>query len=86
MVEVLASRTQAHVTYFQQAWGELAHLTRSFINSKRVYAISRNLVLVIEKAVIRAIDNLYQLDYEIKSGQVDRFYAFELFLLKFQRN
>ena len=37
MVEVLASRTQAHVTYFQQAWGELAHLTRSFINSKRVY-------------------------------------------------
>lgn len=55
------------------------------INSKRVYAISRNLGLVSEKAVIRAIDNLYQLDYEIKSGQVDRFYAFELFLIEFKR-
>ena len=56
------------------------------IKPGRVYVISKSLSLISEKAILRALDDLYQLDYEIKSGQVDRFYAFELFLLKFQRN
>ena len=56
------------------------------IKPGRVYALSKSLSLISEKAILRAIEDLYQLDYEIKSGQVDRFYAFELFLLKFQRN
>jgi len=30
-----------------------------------------------------AIDDLYYLDYQIKSGQIDRFYGFELFLINF---
>lgn len=30
-----------------------------------------------------ALDDLYQLDYNIKSGQIDRFYGFELFLINF---
>lgn len=29
------------------------------------------------------LDNLYYLDYQIKSGQIDRFYGFELFLINF---
>lgn len=29
------------------------------------------------------LDDLYQLDYNIKSGQIDRFYGFELFLINF---
>lgn len=33
--------------------------------------------------VAKALDNLYQLDYKIKSGQIDRFYGMELFLINF---
>ncbi len=33
--------------------------------------------------VARALDDLYYLDYNIKSGQIDRFYGFELFLINF---
>lgn len=56
------------------------------IKPGRVFALSRLLSLVSEQAINNAIEDLYQLDYEIKSGQVDRFYAFEMFLLKFKRN
>ena len=52
----------------------------------RVYVLSKFLSLISEKAILRALDDLYELDYNIKSGQVDRYYAFELFLLKFKRN
>lgn len=51
-----------------------------------VYAVSKQLSLCSEKAINRAIEDLYTLDSEIKSGLVDRFYAFELFLIKFNRN
>lgn len=33
--------------------------------------------------ISRALDDLYNLDLNIKSGQVDRFYGFELFLINF---
>ena len=56
------------------------------IKPGRVYVLSKNLSLISEKAILRALDDLYELDYNIKSGQVDRFYAFELFLLEFKRN
>ena len=56
------------------------------IKPGRVMVISRHLSLISEKAILRALDDLYELDYNIKSGQVDRYYAFELFLLKFQRS
>ena len=32
---------------------------------------------------IKALEDLYKLDFEIKSGQIDRFYGFELFLINF---
>ena len=56
------------------------------IKPGRVYVLSKSLSLISEKAILRALDDLYELDYNIKSGQVDRFYAFELFLLEFKRN
>ncbi|MCR4911861.1 MAG: DNA polymerase III subunit delta [Bacilli bacterium] len=56
------------------------------IKPGRVFAISKSLSLISEKAVNRTLDDLFNLDLEIKSGRVDRFYAFELFLLKFKRN
>lgn len=36
-------------------------------------------------AIMQEIENLYQLDLAIKSSKVDRFYAFEMFLLNFNR-
>lgn len=33
--------------------------------------------------IAHALDDLYYLDYQIKSGQIDRFYGFELFLINF---
>jgi DNA polymerase-3 subunit delta len=36
-----------------------------------------------EDRLISILEQLYELDYNIKSGQIDRFYGFELFLLNF---
>ena len=33
--------------------------------------------------VLGILDQLYQLDYNIKSGQIDRYYGFELFLINY---
>lgn len=37
-----------------------------------------------EARLLNILDQLYMLDFQIKSGQVDRFYGFELFLLNFK--
>jgi len=36
-----------------------------------------------EQRLLAILDRLYELDFNIKSGQVDRFYGFELFLVNF---
>lgn len=54
------------------------------IKPGRVYILSKHLAIVSDAAIKRALDDLYQLDFDIKSGQIDRNYGFELFLLKFQ--
>ena len=56
------------------------------IKPGRVYVLSKNIPLLSEETVFQILDDLYQLDLDIKSGQVDRHYAFEMFLLKFKRN
>ena len=54
------------------------------INEIRAKILSRQVYNMKENAIKRAFDELYNLDYQIKSGQVDRFYAFELFLTNFK--
>lgn len=56
------------------------------IKPGRVRALARYLSLLSEKKTLDTLEELYKLDYDIKSGQVDRLYAFELFLINFQRN
>lgn len=56
------------------------------IKPGRAYILSKNLSLISENAINNALESLYKLDLDIKSGQVDRYYAFELFLLNFKRN
>ena len=52
----------------------------------RVQILKRQTYAMSEKAIHRTLDDLFNLDLQIKSGQVDRFYAFELFLINFKRD
>ena len=56
------------------------------INEKRAMVISRQVFNIDEKKIRKTIDELYNLDFQIKSGQVDRYYALELFLIKFNQD
>ena len=51
----------------------------------RAQILRKNTGLVSEKAIHRTLKDLFDLDLQIKSGLVDRFYAFELFLINFKR-
>lgn len=52
----------------------------------RVQILKRQTYAMSEKNIHKTLDDLFQLDLQIKSGQVDRFYAFELFLINFKRD
>lgn len=49
----------------------------------RVGVTLRNYRRFSKALVDRILDDLYRLDYQIKSGLIDRFYGFELFLINF---
>lgn len=51
----------------------------------RAQILRKNSALVSEKVIHKTLSDLFDLDLQIKSGQVDRFYAFELFLINFKR-
>ena len=55
------------------------------IKPGRAYILRKNTSYISEKAIHRTLNDLFELDLQIKSGQVDRFYAFELFLINFKR-
>lgn len=52
----------------------------------RVQILKRQTYTMSENAIHQTLDDLFNLDLQIKSGLVDRFYAFELFLLNFKRD
>ena len=51
----------------------------------RAQILRKNTSLVSEKSIHRTLNDLFNLDLQIKSGLVDRFYAFELFLINYKR-
>ena len=56
------------------------------INPVRAKILKRNSNLISRKVILQTLEDLYQLDLQIKSGLVDRYYSFELFLINFKRN
>ncbi len=54
------------------------------INPKRAIVIKKQIYSMSEETIHKTLDDLYKLDLDIKSGQVDRYYAFELFLINFK--
>ena len=56
------------------------------INPIRAKILRKNSMVISQRVINQALEDLYQLDLNIKSGLVDRFYSFELFLINFKRN
>ena len=54
------------------------------INQIRVEIMKKNIYTLSESTIHKTLQELYNLDLNIKSGLVDRFYAFELFLINFK--
>lgn len=52
-------------------------------NEFRVKFALKNSKYLSKRQIAHALDDLYLLDYQTKSGQIDRFYGFELFLINF---
>lgn len=53
------------------------------IHPYRVQLAIQNLNYIPLNRSMKVLDSLYDLDYKIKSGQIDPYYGFELFLLNF---
>lgn len=54
------------------------------INPYRADIIRKQSYFISEACIHETLEKLFQLDLNIKSGQVDRFYSFELFLINFK--
>lgn len=55
------------------------------IKDTRASILMRQSYNIDDIKIRNTLEELYQLDLQIKSGQVDRYYAFELFLIKFNK-
>lgn len=55
------------------------------INPIRAKILRKNSMIVSRKVIDQTLEALYQLDFQIKSGIVDRYFSFELFLINFSR-
>jgi len=55
------------------------------IHPVRAKILRKNSFVVSGKRILQVLEDLYQLDWQIKSGLVDRYYSFELFLISFKR-
>ena len=56
------------------------------INPIRAKILRKNSMTISQKRINQTLEDLYQLDLQIKSGLLDRNYSFELFLINFKRN
>lgn len=55
------------------------------INPIRAKILRKNSLVISRKIIDQTIEALYQLDLQIKSGIIDRYFSFELFLINFSR-
>ena len=60
--------------------------TELAINPIRAKILRKNSMVISQKRINQTLEDLYQLDLQIKSGLLDRNYSFELFLINFKRN
>ena len=53
------------------------------IKTIRVTILKKNIYTISEKTIRNTLEQLFELDSNIKSGTIDRLYAFEMFLINF---
>lgn len=86
LVGMLANqfRLLSEVSYLSTQYSSNNEIARILgIHEYRVKLSRDHLRRITYKKILKKIDELYQLDLDIKSGVVDRFFAFEMFLIRF---
>ena len=80
-------RLQSRVSYLVRRGYKDEEIANELnIKPTRAAVLRKKSRLISQKRLQQVLEDLYQLDLQIKSGLVDRFYAFELFLINFKRN
>ena len=80
-------RTLNRVSYLAKKGYNADEIAKELgINPIQAKIQRKNSFVISSKRINQALEDLYQLDLQIKSGLVDRFYSFELFLINFNRN
>ncbi len=86
LVGMLANqfRLLSEVSYLSTQYSSNNEIARILgVHEYRVKLSRDHLRRITYKKILKKIDELYQLDFDIKSGTVDRFFAFEMFLIRF---
>lgn len=88
MISLIATQLRLFVDVFTLndaglSQGEIANELN--IHPYRIKLAIDNRRYIRLSALKNEIENLYQLDYDIKSGKVDRFYGLEMFILNFNK-
>lgn len=86
LVGMLANqfRLLSEVSYLSTQYSSNNEIARVLgVHEYRVKLSRDHLRRITYKKILKKIDELYQLDLDIKSGVVDRFFAFEMFLIRF---
>lgn len=87
LISILANqiRLLTEVGYLRNVYATRGEIASALgVHEYRVKLALEHLRKVSLSSLYLALDQLYQLDEDIKSGKVDRFYGFELFLIQFQ--
>lgn len=69
---------------YNQGFSEASIASTLKANPYRVRITIKNASKISQDRINSVLDNIYNLDFAIKSGQVDRFVGFELFLINFK--
>lgn len=56
------------------------------IKTGRVHVLRKYAPIISEECIYKILEDLFNLDLQIKSGLIDRYYGFELFLINFKIN
>ena len=86
LIPMLATQFRfiAEVCYLDVRGLDKAQIAKELGASEgRVYMALKNSRYLSRRQIAHALDDLYNLDVQIKSGQIDRSYGFELFLINF---
>jgi DNA polymerase-3 subunit delta len=86
LVPMLASQFRfiSQVLYLDSRGLEKEEIAKELnVSPVRVKIALKNSRNISRKEIANALDKLYNLDFQIKSGQIDRSYGFELFLINF---